>query len=92
MVCFDNRVHVVAAAGSGKTSVMVARAAYAVQREFVPADRILLLAFNRDAATELQERIEARFSAAGINSDGIRAETSISADIPPSEQFRLRTL
>ena len=29
VVCFDNRVQVLAAAGSGKTSVMVARAAYA---------------------------------------------------------------
>src|SRR5690606_4814445 len=37
VACFDNRVHVIAAAGSGKTSVMVARAAYAVQRGFVAA-------------------------------------------------------
>ncbi len=34
----DNRVQVVASAGSGKTSVMVARAAYAVMRGFVPPD------------------------------------------------------
>lgn len=75
VVCFDNRVQVLAAAGSGKTSVMVARAAYAVSRGFVGPDRILLLAFNRNAAKELQERIEARFAAAGIPSDGIRAST-----------------
>lgn len=75
VVCFDNRVQVLAAAGSGKTSVMVARAAYAVSRGFVSPDRILLLAFNRNAARELQERIEARFAAAGIHSDGIRAST-----------------
>ena len=75
VVCFDNRVQVLAAAGSGKTSVMVARAAYAVSRRFVSPDRILLLAFNRNAARELQERIEARFAAAGIPSDGIRAST-----------------
>ena len=35
VVCFDNRVQVLAAAGSGKTSVMVARAAYAVSRGFL---------------------------------------------------------
>ena len=75
VVCFDNRVQVLAAAGSGKTSVMVARAAYAVSRGFVAPDRILLLAFNKAAATELQERVTARFANAGIDSTGIRAST-----------------
>src|SRR5690606_17057570 len=42
VVCFDNRVQVIAAAGSGKTSVMVARAAYAIKRGFVPPGRCLL--------------------------------------------------
>jgi len=75
VVCFDNRVQVLAAAGSGKTSVMVARAAYAVSRGFVASGRILLLAFNKAAATELQERVAARFAAAGIDSSGLRAST-----------------
>jgi DNA helicase-4 len=75
VVCFDNRVQVLAAAGSGKTSVMVARAAYAVSRGFVPTERILLLAFNGSAAAELQERVDARFAAAGIDSSGVRAST-----------------
>jgi DNA helicase IV len=75
VACFDNRVQVLAAAGSGKTSVMVARAAYAVSRGFVPAEKILLLAFNKAAATELQERVDARFAAAGIDSSGVRAAT-----------------
>ncbi|MFY9929243.1 MAG: UvrD-helicase domain-containing protein, partial [Streptosporangiaceae bacterium] len=75
VVCFDNRVQVLAAAGSGKTSVMVARAAYAVSRGFVVPGRILLLAFNKAAATELQERVAARFAAAGIDSSGLRAST-----------------
>jgi DNA helicase IV len=68
VVCFDSRVHVIAAAGSGKTSVMVARAAYAVERGFIAPGRILLLAFNRDAAVELQERADARFDVLGIDS------------------------
>ncbi|MGO8863472.1 MAG: UvrD-helicase domain-containing protein, partial [Acidimicrobiales bacterium] len=75
VVCFDNRVQVLAAAGSGKTSVMVARAAYAVTRGFTSPDRILLLAFNKPAATELQERVAARFAAAGLDSSGLRAST-----------------
>jgi DNA helicase-4 len=54
---------------------MVARAAYAVSRGFVDPDRILLLAFNKAAANELQERITARFEAAGIDASGVRAST-----------------
>ena len=75
VVSFDNRVQVVASAGSGKTSVMVARAAYAIARDFVPPDRILLLAFNKAAAVELQERLEARLSKLGLSTEGLRAST-----------------
>jgi DNA helicase IV len=75
VVAFDNRVQVVASAGSGKTSVMVARAAYAVARGFVPPEKILLLAFNKAAAVELQERLEARLSKLGLNTEGLRAST-----------------
>lgn len=75
VVTMDNRVQVVAAAGSGKTSVMVARAAYAVRFGLVSADRILLLAFNRDAADQLQHRIVERFDRAGISSEGLVAST-----------------
>jgi DNA helicase-4 len=75
VACFDNRVLVLAAAGSGKTSVMVARAAYAVHRCLVAPDRVLLLAFNKAAATELQQRVTERFAAAGIDSTGVTAAT-----------------
>ena len=75
VICFDNRVQVLAAAGSGKTSVMVARAAYAVARGFIRPERILLLAFNKAAADELQERVAERFAASGIGAGGVRAST-----------------
>ena len=75
VICYDNRVQVVAAAGSGKTSVMVARAAYAIDKNFVKPSEVLLLAFNKAAAEELQERVNERLSAAGIPSEGIRVET-----------------
>ena len=75
VVEYDNRVQVVAAAGSGKTTVMVARAAYAIDKGVTASDRVLLLAFNRAAAKELQDRVDARFKAAGIPSDGVRAST-----------------
>ena len=75
MVSYDNRVQVIASAGSGKTSVMVARAAYAIERGFAAPDQILLLAFNKAAATELQVRINERLTALGLNSQGLRAST-----------------
>jgi DNA helicase-4 len=75
VVCMDNRVQLLAAAGSGKTSVMVARAAYAIERLFVAPDRVLLLAFNKNAAAELKQRIKERFSKAGIESTGVKAAT-----------------
>ncbi len=46
-----------------------------MSRGLVAPERILLLAFNKAAATELQERISARFAAAGISSSGVRAST-----------------
>lgn len=75
VVAYDNRANVIAAAGSGKTSVMVGRAAYAVHRVLARPEEIVLLAFNKDAARELQDRIQARFSAAGLSADGVVATT-----------------
>ncbi len=71
----ENRLQVVAAAGSGKTSVMVAKAAYALQRGLVAPERILLLAFNRSAALELQQRIDSRLSRAQLDSSQIQVAT-----------------
>ena len=75
VISYDNRVQVVAAAGSGKTSVMVARSAYAIDKGFADPEKILLLAFNKNAAVELKERINERLSAAGIPSEGVQAST-----------------
>lgn len=61
-ICMDDNVLVVAAAGSGKTSTMVAKAGYVLRQGLATPDQILLLAFNRDAAAELGERIRDRLS------------------------------
>ncbi|MBJ6125397.1 UvrD-helicase domain-containing protein [Microvirga splendida] len=59
-VCMDDHVLVVAAAGSGKTSTMVAKTGYVLNQGLASAGQILLLAFNKDAATELRERVSER--------------------------------
>ena len=75
VICFDNRVQVIASAGSGKTSTMVAKAGYALHRNLVPAEKILLLAFNADAAKELQQRIHDRLAPLGFPAERIAART-----------------
>ncbi|SFQ96924.1 DNA helicase-4 [Enterobacter sp. kpr-6] len=61
---------VLAGAGSGKTSVLVARAGWLLTRGEAAADQILLLAFGRQAAQEMDERIRQR-----LHTDEITART-----------------
>ena len=75
VICFDNRVQVVASAGSGKTSTMVAKAAYALHREFVSPDKIVMLAFNKSAAEELKERAVQSFQRLGLDGVEVDAKT-----------------
>lgn len=75
VVCLDNRVQVVASAGSGKTSTMVAKAGYVLHRNLIPAEKILLLAFNTDAAKELEQRIRDRLTPLGLAGDRVQAKT-----------------
>lgn len=75
VVCFDSRMLVVAAAGSGKTSTMVAKAGFALRRNLMEPDRILLMAFNADAAKELQQRVKERLTPLGLPADRVKART-----------------
>ncbi len=50
---------VIAGAGSGKTSVLIGRAKYLVEFGRARGDQILMLAYNKDAASELSERASA---------------------------------
>lgn len=67
----DGPLQIVAPAGSGKTTTLVARLAVLLNRG-VSADRIAMLTFNRDAATELSERIAARLP--GVADESARIE------------------
>lgn len=66
---------VVASAGSGKTATMVARVVYALATGRVQAHQVLLLAFNRQAAQELDERLRTHMADAGVTGCRPRAST-----------------
>jgi DNA helicase-4 len=67
VVCFDNRVQVIASAGSGKTSTMIAKAGYALHRGLVTSSGILMLAFNSKASVELGARVVDRLGSPAQN-------------------------
>lgn len=64
VVSDEDATLVLAGAGSGKTSVIVAKAAYLMHRGIRQPNEILLMAFGAKAAEEMAQRIEARSGAA----------------------------
>lgn len=60
VVIDEDRNLVIAAAGSGKTSVIVAKAGWLVRMGYRGSSELLLLAFARDARKELEERFQNR--------------------------------
>jgi ATP-dependent exoDNAse (exonuclease V) beta subunit len=71
----QNHVAVVAAAGSGKTLVLVERYLRHVLEEGVHPDRILTITFTRKAAAEMKGRIVAQLRAMTEYEDAETAET-----------------
>ncbi len=62
----DDRNMVLAAAGTGKTSVIVAKSLDIIDRALAKPDEILVLAYNKSAAVELDERLKLKAENAGI--------------------------
>ena len=58
----DNAL-VIAGAGTGKTSTVVGKVGYILQKGWATPDEILLLAFTSKAAEEMRERIEKKLGA-----------------------------
>lgn len=59
-IVMEDRNLLIAAAGSGKTSTVVSKVGYALLRGYVTPDQVLVLAFNNQAAKELEDRINDR--------------------------------
>ncbi len=71
---------VVAAAGSGKTEVLITRIAYLIQRkpDFVQPNRILALAYQRKAREQINQRLHERY---GIEDVCVRTFHKLGKDI-----------
>ncbi|BEO03450.1 DNA helicase IV [Serratia marcescens] len=69
----EDSVLVLAGAGSGKTSVLVARAGWLLRRQEAEPGQILLLAFGRQAASEMNDRIKERLGDVGIQAKTFHA-------------------
>ena len=63
----DDRNLVLAAAGTGKTSVIVAKVLDLIDRGQSEPSRILVLAYNKAAATEIRERLKLRSQTSQTN-------------------------
>lgn len=60
VITHEDNTRVVAGAGSGKTSVIVAKAGYLLKKGLCSPEEILLIAFNKSAADEMRARIKDR--------------------------------
>ena len=64
----EHRCLVVAGAGTGKTSTIVAKARWILAQGLADQSRIRILAFNKKAAVEVEERLGGNASGDGISS------------------------
>lgn len=64
IVKLEDNCLVIASAGSGKTSTIVSKAKYLVEKQHIPPSKVLLLTYTKKAANELVERMNIE----GINS------------------------
>jgi len=72
---------VIASAGSGKTSVIVAKTAWLINKKLRKPKNILLLAFARDAKIEMSERLAERIEHPDIEDVNVHTFHSIGLEI-----------
>lgn len=58
IVTDEDRNLLIAAAGSGKTSTLIGKAIFLIEKGLAKPDEILLLSFNKDAQLEIQKRLD----------------------------------
>jgi DNA helicase-4 len=80
VVTDDKHNLVVAAAGSGKTEVLITRVAYLIQRkpDGVDPERILAIAYQRKARAQIEQRLQNRY---GIETVCVRTFHKLGKDI-----------
>ena len=78
----EKNILVSAAAGSGKTAVLVERIKQLILRDHVPLDRMLIVTFSNAAASEMREKI--------VNAISAELEASVDSDQPDSNTVFLR--
>ncbi len=74
VVAFEDRNLLVAAAGSGKSSTLVGKVGYALYKKMYQPNQIIALAFNREAAQELNIRINKQLKPL-LNGVNVKART-----------------
>ncbi|MHC8509787.1 MAG: UvrD-helicase domain-containing protein [Rhodospirillales bacterium] len=72
---------VVAAAGSGKTSVIAAKTAWLIKKGYCSPSKILLLTFAKDAQNEMEQRIHAGLDHAAASQVTVRTFHSLGLSI-----------
>lgn len=76
-----NNILVKARAGSGKTRTIACKAIFAIEKENLNPEEILILAFNKAAAKEIKERIVTNFNYKKFNPDFARTFNSFAQRI-----------
>jgi DNA helicase-4 len=66
-IIMEDRNLVIAAAGSGKTSTLIAKVGYLIKKGYARSDEILILSFNNKVKEEIQSRISTTL---GLEEDG----------------------
>ena len=80
---------IIAGAGSGKTAVMMAKAAWLIERQLCKPGELLLLAFARDARDEVAQRAQKRLATPDAQEMTVRTFHSLGmAIIGAAEQKR----
>ncbi|WP_081310626.1 UvrD-helicase domain-containing protein [Pseudoalteromonas luteoviolacea] len=89
-VVVDERQLLLAGAGTGKTSVMIAKAGYLISAGISEPSQILMLAYGKEAACEMQSRLsnaQLSVTCRTFHSLGIRILTEVEEKAPQLSQL-----